>query len=57
MVSLSLGPYLEVEYMNQKAKPHKPSLVVGVQNGIEVLGLYRFISEEFNAQTKDLHIS
>ena len=47
MVSLSLGPYLEVEYMNQKAKPHKPSLVVVEQNYIRVLGLCFFVSEEF----------
>ena len=33
--------------MNQKAKPHKQSLVVGDQNGIRVLGLCRFISEKF----------
>ena len=47
MVSLSLEPYLEVEYMNQKAKPHKPSLVVEEQNDIRVLGLCFFVSEEF----------
>ena len=33
--------------MNQKAKPHKQSLLVGDQNGIQVLGLCRFASEEF----------
>ena len=42
--------------MNQKAKPHKLSSVVEVQNGIGVLGLCRFVSEEFDnkAQTKTL---
>ena len=37
--------------MNQKAKPHKRSksnLVVGDQNGIRVLGMCRFVSEEFD---------
>ena len=34
--------------MNQKAKPHKRSLVVGDQNGIQVLGLCRFVYEEFD---------
>ena len=34
--------------MNQKAKPHKVSLVVGDQNGIRVLGLCHFVSEEFD---------
>ena len=34
--------------MNQKAKPHKGSLVVGDQNGIQVLGMCRFASEEFD---------
>ena len=47
MVSLSLGPYLDVEYMNQKSKLHKPSLVVEEQNDIRVLGLCFFVSEEF----------
>ena len=31
-VSLHLGPYLKGECMNQKAKPHKQSLVVEDQN-------------------------
>ena len=30
-VSLHLGPYLKGECMNQKAKPHKQSLVIGDQ--------------------------
>ena len=34
--------------MNQKAKPHKQSLVVGDQNGIRVLGMCRFVSEAFD---------
>ena len=34
--------------MNQKAEPHKQSLVVGDQNGIQVLGLCRFILQEFD---------
>ena len=34
--------------MNQKAKPNKLSLVVGDQNGIQVLGLCCFDSEEFD---------
>ena len=34
--------------MNQKAKPHKQSLIVGDQNGIRVLGLCRFVYEEFD---------
>ena len=38
--------------MNQKAKTLKPSSVVGVQNDIGVLGLSRFISEEFGVKTK-----
>ena len=33
--------------MNQKAKPHKQSLVEGGQNGIRVLGICRFATEEF----------
>ena len=34
--------------MNQKAKPHKRSLVVGDQNDILVLGLCCFVSKEFD---------
>ena len=34
--------------MNRKAKLHKQSLVVGDQNGIQVLGLCRFVYEEFD---------
>ena len=33
--------------MNQKAKPHKHSLVVEDQNDIRVLGLWGFVWEEF----------
>ena len=36
---LHLGPDLKGECMNQKAKPHKPSLVIEDQNDIRVLGL------------------
>ena len=43
---------LKGECMNQKAKPHKPSSVVGVQNGITFLGLCRFVSEEFDVKAK-----
>ena len=38
---------LKEKCMNQKAKPHKQSLVVGGQNGILVLGICRFAPEEF----------
>ena len=38
--------------MNQKAKPHEASSVVGVQNLVGVLGLCRFISEEFGVKAK-----
>ena len=38
---------LKGECMNQKAKPHKPTLIVREQNGIWVLGLCRLVSEEF----------
>ena len=34
---------LKGECMNQKAKPHKPSSVEGLQNGIRVLGLSCFV--------------
>ena len=34
--------------MNQKAKPHKQFFVVGDQNGIRILGLCHFVSEEFD---------
>ena len=34
--------------MNEKAKPHKQSLVVWDQNGIRVLGLCCCVSEEFD---------
>ena len=38
---------LKEKCMNQKAKPHKQSLVEGGQNGIWVLGICRFAPEEF----------
>ena len=38
---------LKEKCMNQKAKPHKQSLVVGGQNGIRVLGVCRFATQEF----------
>ena len=43
---LHFGLVLDGKSMNQKAKPHKRSLVVGEQNGIRVLGLCRFVSKE-----------
>ena len=45
---LHFGLVLNGKRMNQKAKPHKRSLVVGDQNGIQVLGMCRFVSEEFD---------
>ena len=45
---LHFGMVLNGKRMNQKAKPHKWSLVVGDQNGIQDLGLCRFVSEEFD---------
>ena len=45
---LRFGLVLKEKRMNQKTKPHKQSLVVGDQNGIRVLGLCRFVSEEFD---------
>ena len=43
----------------KKAKQHKPSSVVGVENDILVLGMCCFVSEEFEytAKTQDSHIS
>ena len=34
--------------MNKKAEPHKRSLVTGDQNGIRVVSLCHFVSEEFD---------
>ena len=45
---LHFGLVLNGKRMNQKAKPHKRSLVVGDQNDILVLGLCCFVSEEFD---------
>ena len=45
---LCFGLVLKEKCINQKAKPHKPSLVVGLQNGIWVLGLSCFVSNEFD---------
>ena len=45
---LCFGLVLKEKCINQKAKPHKPSSVVGLQNGIWVLGLSCFVSEEFD---------
>ena len=36
---LHFGLVLNGKRMNQKAKPHKRSMVVGNQNGIRVLGM------------------
>ena len=44
---LCFGLVLKEKCMNQKAKPHKQSLVVGGQNGIRVLGVCRFATQEF----------
>ena len=41
------GSYLKGECVNQKAKPHKQSLIVGGQNGVQVWGICRFAPEEF----------
>ena len=38
---------ISYELLNQKAKPHKQSLIVGGQNGIWVLGMCRFAPDEF----------
>ena len=45
---LHFGLVFNGKRMNQKAKTHKRSLVVKDQNGIQVLGLCRFVSEEFD---------
>ena len=42
------GSYLKWECMNQKAKPHKQSLVVKDQNDIWVLVLCRLVCEDFD---------
>ena len=44
---LCFGLVLKDKCMNQKAKPHKRSLTVGGQNGIQVWGICRFAPEEF----------
>ena len=49
-----MGPYLKGECMNQKAKPHKHSLVVEDQNDIRVLGLCGLVWEEFEYNEKTL---
>ena len=45
---LCFGLVLKEKCINQKAKPHKPSSVVELQNGIWVLSLSCFVSEEFD---------
>ena len=52
---LCFGLVLKEKCINQKAKPHKPSLVVGLQNGIWVLGLSCFVSEEFDNNDTPYH--
>ena len=47
-IPIHFGLVLNGNHKNQKAKPHKRSLVVGDQNGMRVLGLCRFVYEEFN---------
>ena len=44
---LCLGPYLEVECMNQKTKLSIESHIIGDQNDIWVVGMRRFVWEEF----------
>ena len=44
---LHLGPYLEVECMNQKTKLSIESHLIGDQNDIWVVGMRRFVWEEF----------
>ena len=45
---LHFGMVLNGKRMNQKAKPHARSLVLGDQNSIKVLGLCHFVSEELD---------
>ena len=52
IVFFRLEPYLKGECMNLKAKPHKQSLVVEDYNYLWVLGLCRFVSEDFNTTIK-----
>ena len=47
IVSLYLGPYLEVECMNQKTKLSIESHLIGDQNDIWVVGLRCLVWEEF----------
>ena len=42
--------------MNQKAKLHKSSLIVGVQNGMPVLGLCHFVSKEFGDKASGVNV-
>ena len=44
---LLLGPYLKVECMNQKTKLSIESHMIGDQNDMWVVGMQRFIWEEF----------
>ena len=44
---LRLGPYLEVECMNQKTKLSIESHMIGDQNDMWVVGMRCFIWEEF----------
>ena len=44
---LCLGPYLEVECMNQKTKLSIESHLIGDQNDIWVVGLRCLVWEEF----------
>ena len=51
---LRLGPYLKVECMNQKTKLSIESHLIGDQNDIWVVGMWRFLWEEFGNKVKTL---
>ena len=55
---LHFGLVLKGEHMNKTSKAHKQSLVAGEENGVQVLGLCRFVSEEFdnNDLPKSTHL-
>ena len=54
---LCFGLVLKEKCINQKAKPHKPSSVVGLQNGIWVFGLSCFVSEEFDDNDTPIYVN
>ena len=47
---------LKGEFTDHKAKLHKSSLIVGVQNGMPVLGLCHFVSKEFGDKASGINI-